>query len=1195
MSKKTITMIANDFTKVYRSSEQLYVTLLYNNVPLPNKQVSFNINGVIYNRTTGTDGRAKLNINLPSGVYPCTVTSFSDDEYESTSKNITITVVGSELIANDFSKIYGTPDALYVTLLFNKEPLINFPVQFNLNGVRYQRYTDNQGRAKLNINLMPGEYDCTVWFEGDSTHDSTSKSIKITVYKEKPKKAITLLAVDFIKTYGTSDPLKVTLYHQTSPLVNKEVYITINGVTYTRITDDRGEARLNISLIPGEYTTNVVTFSDSEYAQSSKTIKVTVKSNTKMDGTNVTKTYRQSLAYQCAVYDDFNNRVNCEVSLTINGVTYIRKTDSEGLAKLNIRLREGEYVLKAEYKGDATHNPSSITNTVVVLPDITPLTKRASGNYTIPGNNRGFIESHIYIAQFNVDNKILYDIPNWGELIASKKANDIYFTKYEIIDTDPRTMTAKFTTDKYIDLTKGRAWIYITNPFHINFGGRILDIDYDKNTGLYSYQCQDGRRQYISKSKLSVGESTNATIYDILENRIASPGLSGKNTIKISNEQKASCSRLLSGLQPIDNYNNLISGALKFDNKFKEKAPTLLSFDSNIDKIMNFAHIGGFPTDVYFTPDGIVHIDPIDLDTWLNSGIKLTHSDLVHYKYGFDTTNIITSVGVKNGGDVEYYNDWGALVSYFGNNATIIDAVTTSTNNASSNGSSSTSSGNGVVTNPSTGLRDNSGANIAKNRPIVINIDNINTWSQDKKLMEDCATALRNAGYTDVRVSGVGPGYHTSDITSGRVPNNGVSFCIYGGYCAGTFWDMCQPYIQNHVKNRGIQIVFGFTNMPNYRRSQTKHLDKLTWLPRAWDDNFSGLSGLSNPGQYITSRGIHYVYGDNGTELGQNLAKGNSGSGSISSNTNTTSGSSNTVVNTTQTYIKALEEMSKSIRNLLSFQIRVPLNDPLFKNLHTNQMLWTELPSEFKLANLEKIFKILPTYKVNRGVPYQVNRWYVETVKITCDSNGLFADITLNPFPSSFSVYSNAVKSYAEAYDQAYKSSSNTTTSNNTTVSNANNIPARTDGKTDCSDTYSLCCAHTGSSANPSNHGYENRANAQGKIGKEGTNYADYVKGCTPKEAYKKLAKLHNYGNYVGYPDNHHACASNTLYASTSNCGDRARLLKACMDVLGQPCVIYHVYNHYMNGVLINGRWETVDLCYQSGSMPQYQTAGWHR
>lgn len=1195
MAKKTITMLVDDLTKVYRSSEQLYVTLLDGNTPLSSKDVYFNINGVNYTRKTGSDGKAKLNINLESGIYQCTVTSFSDDEYASTSKNITITVIGSELIANDFSKVYGTSDALQVTLLFNNEPLINYPIQFTLNGVVYQRYTDNQGIAKLNIRLQPGEYDCHLYFQGDSTHDPKSKSIKVTVYN---KKFITLLAEDFTKTYGNPDPFEVTLYYQSNPLINKEVYITINGITYTRITDNKGVAKLNINLLPGEYPTTVVTFSDSEYDPSTKNLKVTVKGNTRMEGTNITKTAMQTSVYQCAVYDFNNNRVDCDVSLTINGVTYIRHTDKEGLAKLNIRLREGEYTLKAEYKGDATHNPSSISNTVIVVPDITPLTKKADGNYTIPGNNRGFMESHIYGTLYGYDsnkkNSYWVTRPNWNEIIDAGNATDLKFTNYEITETDPRTKTAKFTSDYYMDLTRGHHWILIASPYHENFGGKILSVTYDKTNGLYTYQCQDGRRQYLSKNRAKI--DSDCTIYDVLEYLLVRSQYTGNNlSVPLPEDIRKKYPITLSGLHPLKDYEIKPSPAIKPINNLAQKCPEILSFDSEIDKILNLSHYGQTPVDVYFTPDGICHLDPIDVDYWLNSGIKLTHSDLVHYKYGFDITNVLTGINVKDNNSSTYYKDWEELKFYFGTQTGLVDPVTTQTGGTSSGSSSSTSSGNGVVVNSATGLRDNSGANIAKNRPIVINIDNINGYSADKRVMEDCATALRNAGYSDVRVSGVGPGYHTSDITSGRVPNNGVAFTVYGGYCAGTFWDMCQPYIQNHVKNRGIQIVFGFTNMPNYRRSQTKHLDKLTWLPRAWDDNFSGLSGLSNPGQYITSRGIHYVYGDNGTELGQNLAGGNNGSSGSSSNTNSTTGSTTAVVDETATYNKALEEMSKSIRSLLSFEIRIPLNDPLFKKLHTNTMLWTELPSEFKLANLEKIFKILPSYKVNRGVSYQVNRWYVEKVVIKCDSNGLFADVTLNPFPSDYSVYHNAVKSYADAYTQAFKSTSETTTSNNTTISTVNNIPARTDGKTDCSSTYSLCCAHTGSTANPSNKGYEDRANAQGKIGKEGTNYAEFVKGCTPKEAYKKLASKHNYGNYRGYSDNAHACASNTLNASVSNCGDRARLLKACMDVLGQPCVIYHVYNHYMNGVLINGRWETVDLCYQSGSMPQYQTAGWNR
>ena len=37
--------------------------------PLANQTVLFNVNGVFYNRTSGDDGIAKLNINLQKGQY----------------------------------------------------------------------------------------------------------------------------------------------------------------------------------------------------------------------------------------------------------------------------------------------------------------------------------------------------------------------------------------------------------------------------------------------------------------------------------------------------------------------------------------------------------------------------------------------------------------------------------------------------------------------------------------------------------------------------------------------------------------------------------------------------------------------------------------------------------------------------------------------------------------------------------------------------------------------------------------------------------------------------------------------------------------------------------------------------------------------------------------------------------------------
>jgi hypothetical protein len=41
-------------------------------------------------------------------------------------------------------------------------------VQFNINGVMYNRVTDFSGQAKLNINLMAGEYIITSSYNGSN-------------------------------------------------------------------------------------------------------------------------------------------------------------------------------------------------------------------------------------------------------------------------------------------------------------------------------------------------------------------------------------------------------------------------------------------------------------------------------------------------------------------------------------------------------------------------------------------------------------------------------------------------------------------------------------------------------------------------------------------------------------------------------------------------------------------------------------------------------------------------------------------------------------------------------------------------------------------------------------------------------------------------------------------------------------------
>lgn len=42
-------------------------------------------------------------------------------------------------------------------------------VTFNINGVFYTRYSDNDGYASLRIMLLPGDYIVTILFNDDST------------------------------------------------------------------------------------------------------------------------------------------------------------------------------------------------------------------------------------------------------------------------------------------------------------------------------------------------------------------------------------------------------------------------------------------------------------------------------------------------------------------------------------------------------------------------------------------------------------------------------------------------------------------------------------------------------------------------------------------------------------------------------------------------------------------------------------------------------------------------------------------------------------------------------------------------------------------------------------------------------------------------------------------------------------------
>ena len=115
-------------------------------------------------------------------------------------------------------------------------PLVNASVTFNINGVFYKKQTDDNGMARLNINLFPGEYILT------AIHLNGEEKANII-------KVLTTISAEDISLIENKSGVFVLKTHDGA----RNVSITINGVEYIVQTDDGGVATLNVSLSKGNH------------------------------------------------------------------------------------------------------------------------------------------------------------------------------------------------------------------------------------------------------------------------------------------------------------------------------------------------------------------------------------------------------------------------------------------------------------------------------------------------------------------------------------------------------------------------------------------------------------------------------------------------------------------------------------------------------------------------------------------------------------------------------------------------------------------------------------------------------------------------------------------------------------------------------------------------------------------------------
>lgn len=439
----------------------------------------------------------------------------------------------------------------------------------------------------------------------------------------------------------------------------------------------------------------------------------------------------------------------------------------------------------------------------------------------------------------------------------------IVWEKYTITETDFRVKTATFSTPQYIDLTTGTYAILITTPLHEDFGGVIMNVEYDSTTGMYNYQCQDWSRVYQGKIDVV---SKKKTVHRLLQFLITQGGVSLVGSV--SKAQLKSYSKILSGLRPAYQYSQKAFGSTFDFNPMTEKTNVIIRGKSWIEAIRDLIYNSGAYIDVYFDKYGRIQIEPFHKKDFLETGLILTASEIAEYSQSFDTTNIITDVVVestnkqKNGKAYTSKNLIGVdLSAVFGNLSTVIS----NTDNSSSSGKSS----NKTSSKKSTSKTKTTNPYGTKKKVVWLNSDNIKGRSADRKFMEDIAKILKKNGWK-TKIVGVGPNYHTEKYMG---PKNGIWFCIYGGADAAVFNETVgKNSYTNKLKALGSRTVIGMHGGADIRKGGKAY----KWLPRAHDDNYSGsgFKGLSYPLKVLTKGKVPIGYADTAKQMAAKFLKG---------------------------------------------------------------------------------------------------------------------------------------------------------------------------------------------------------------------------------------------------------------------------------------------------------------------------------
>ncbi|MGN0094385.1 MAG: Ig-like domain-containing protein, partial [Methanobrevibacter sp.] len=274
----------------------VYIKLTYDNgKTISNENIIYSINGS-NNVITTTDDNGTVFINDLIGKSTIYVSYYGNENCSAAENSTNLLIIPPREKLNttfdsgnfkEYAVDYNAGEkGNYFNFTLkdsNGNVLANKTVYINIAGKTYNRTTDSNGFARIQINLARAStYNLTLYFLGDDGYNGVFKVNTVTINKKPTTLTITGNSALKVKTTRT---LTFTLKgissknsKSTVSAQSKKITVTVNGKKYTVTTNKNGKATLKVKFTRvGTYTITAKFAGDNTYSPKTTSVKITVR------------------------------------------------------------------------------------------------------------------------------------------------------------------------------------------------------------------------------------------------------------------------------------------------------------------------------------------------------------------------------------------------------------------------------------------------------------------------------------------------------------------------------------------------------------------------------------------------------------------------------------------------------------------------------------------------------------------------------------------------------------------------------------------------------------------------------------------------------------------------------------------------------------------------------------------------------